>query len=77
MTPKKDFGRIMMTIAFISNLKSSLVPLIKVLCAQIHYFVGQFGTDVGLPIDKLDEACTNADDRMMLMQHCSGDCVMI
>ena len=28
------------------------------------------------PIDKLDEACTNADDRMMLVQHCSGDRVM-
>jgi len=27
-------------------------------------------------IDKLDEACTNADDRMMLVQHCSGDRVM-
>ena len=27
-------------------------------------------------IDKLDEVCTNADDRMMLVQHCSGDCVM-
>ena len=28
------------------------------------------------PIDKLDEACTNADDRMMLVQHCSADRVM-
>jgi len=28
------------------------------------------------PIDKLDEACTNADDRMMLVQHRSGDRVM-
>ena len=28
------------------------------------------------PIDKLDEACTNADDQMMLVQHCSGDRVM-
>jgi len=28
------------------------------------------------PIDKLDEACTNADDRMMLVQHCSGYRVM-
>jgi len=28
------------------------------------------------PIDKLDEACTNADDWMMLVQHRSGDCVM-
>ena len=28
------------------------------------------------PIDKLDEACTNADDRMILVQHCSGDRVM-
>ena len=28
------------------------------------------------PIDKLDETCTNADDRMMLVQHCSGDRVM-
>ena len=28
------------------------------------------------PKDKLDEACTNADDRMMLVQHCSGDRVM-
>ena len=28
------------------------------------------------PTDKLDEACTNADDRMMLVQHRSGDCVM-
>ena len=28
------------------------------------------------PIDKLDEACTNVDDRMMLVQHRSGDCVM-
>ena len=28
------------------------------------------------PIDKLDEACTNADDRMMLVQHHSGDRVM-
>ena len=27
-------------------------------------------------IDKLDEACTNADDRMMLVQHCSGDRVI-
>jgi len=26
--------------------------------------------------DKLDEACTNADDRMMLVKHCSGDRVM-
>jgi len=25
------------------------------------------------PIDKLDEACTNADDRMMLVQHRGGD----
>ena len=25
---------------------------------------------------KLDEACTNADDRMMLVQHRSGDRVM-
>jgi hypothetical protein len=24
------------------------------------------------PIDKLDEACTNADDRMMLVQYRSG-----
>jgi len=28
------------------------------------------------PIDKLDEARTNADDRMMLVQHLSGDRVM-
>ena len=28
------------------------------------------------PIDKLDEACTNADDQMMLVQHRSGDRVM-
>jgi len=28
------------------------------------------------PIDKLDEACTNADDRMMLVQHRCGDRVM-
>jgi len=28
------------------------------------------------PIDKLDEACTNADDRMMLVQNRSGDYVM-
>jgi len=28
------------------------------------------------PIDKLDEACTNADDRMMLVQHRSADRVM-
>ena len=28
------------------------------------------------PIDKLDEACTNADDWMMLVQHRSSDCVM-
>jgi len=28
------------------------------------------------PIDKLHETCTNADDRMMLVQHCSGDRVM-
>jgi len=28
------------------------------------------------PIDKLDEACTNADDRKMLAQHSGGDCVM-
>jgi len=28
------------------------------------------------PIDKVDEACTNADDQMMLVQHCSGDRVM-
>ena len=28
------------------------------------------------PIDKLDEACTNADDWMMLVQHCSADRVM-
>ena len=28
------------------------------------------------PVDKLDEACTNADDRMMLVQHRSGDRVM-
>jgi len=28
------------------------------------------------PIDKLHEACTNADDRMMLVQHRSGDRVM-
>jgi len=28
------------------------------------------------PVDKTDEACTNADDRMMLVQHCSGDRVM-
>ena len=27
-------------------------------------------------IDKLDEACTNADDRMMRMQHISGDHIM-
>ena len=27
-------------------------------------------------IDKLDEACTNGDDRMMLVQHSSGDRVM-
>jgi len=25
------------------------------------------------PIDKPDEACTNADDQMMLVQHRSGD----
>jgi len=29
------------------------------------------------PIDKLDEACTNVDDQMMLVQHHSGDRVMI
>jgi len=28
------------------------------------------------PIDKLDEACTNADDQMMLVQHRTGDRVM-
>ena len=28
------------------------------------------------PVDKLDEACTNADDRMMLVQHRNGDRVM-
>jgi len=28
------------------------------------------------PIDKLDEACTNADDWMMLVQHRCGDRVM-
>jgi len=28
------------------------------------------------PIDKLDEACTNADDRMMLVRHRSGNRVM-
>jgi len=28
------------------------------------------------PIDKLDETCTNKDDRMMLVRHRSGDCVM-
>jgi len=28
------------------------------------------------PIDKLDETCTNTDDRMILVQHCSGDRVM-
>ena len=28
------------------------------------------------PIDKLDEACTNADDRTMLVRHRSGDRVM-
>jgi len=28
------------------------------------------------PMDKLDEACTNADDQMMLVQHRSGDRVM-
>ena len=28
------------------------------------------------PIDKLDEARTNADDQMMLVQHYSGDRVM-
>jgi len=27
-------------------------------------------------IDKLDQACTNADDWMMLVQHRSGDRVM-
>ena len=27
-------------------------------------------------IDKLDEACTNTDDRMMLVRHHSSDCVM-
>jgi len=29
-----------------------------------------------LPINKLDEACTYADDRMMLVRHRSGDRVM-
>ena len=24
-------------------------------------------------IDKMDEACTNADDRMTLVRHCSGE----
>ena len=28
------------------------------------------------PINKLDEACTNADDRMMRVEHRSGDRVM-
>jgi len=28
------------------------------------------------PMDKLDEACTNADDRMMLVRYRSGDRVM-
>ena len=28
------------------------------------------------PINKLDEACTNADDQMMLVQHHSGVRVM-
>jgi len=28
------------------------------------------------PKDKLDEACTNAEDQMMLVQHRSGDRVM-
>jgi len=27
-------------------------------------------------VDKLDEACTNEDDRMMLVQHSGGDRVM-
>jgi len=76
VTPKKDVGRMMMTIAFI-NLKRGLVPLIEGVCAQIYYFVKRFCADVGLPIDKLDEACTNVDDWMMLAQHRSGDCVMI
>jgi len=27
-------------------------------------------------INNLDEACTNADDRIMIVQYRSGDCVM-
>ena len=29
-----------------------------------------------LPMDKLEEACTNANDRMMFVRHRSGDRVM-
>jgi len=28
------------------------------------------------PIDKLNEACTNAEDRIILVQYCGGDCAM-
>ena len=45
--------------------------------AKMHFCYGSLrGQAQVQPTDKLDEACTNADDWMMLVQHCSADCVM-
>ena len=45
--------------------------------AKMHFCYGSpRGQAQVRPIDKLDEACTNADDRMMLVHHCSADRVM-
>ena len=45
--------------------------------AKMHFCYGSLrGQAQVRPIHKLDEACTNADDRMMLVQQCSGDRVM-
>jgi len=45
--------------------------------AKMHFCYGNLSGQAQVqPIDKLDEACTNVDDRMMLVQHCGGDRVM-
>jgi len=45
--------------------------------AKMNFFIGSLrGQAQVRPIDKLDEACTNTDDQILLVQHRSGDHVM-
>jgi len=58
-------------------LSDQLVEKLAGKMAKKHFCYGSLrGQAQVRPIEKLDESCTNAEDRMMLVQHCSADRVM-